>query len=206
MKRIVALVLVLAMCLVFFTSCEALAVFLLVLTGSQAMSAPEPNEFFAPEYLIECNLEDVPVPTCESSKIMGTNVYLNMSDEEFVSYSQAILEYLLAKEDAYFKGYQFERSFSMSNSSVSEYRYAPLTEEYKIVDENNFIFSLTELLNEKDETSDRYYNGVIIDIVRFEGTLEYKDGPYNDKKYSYNAIITIKHRPNDCVYCENSEQ
>ena len=200
MKKIVALILMLAMCLTMLTSCmylEALGIAGLVALWTKSEKTIVARDvFFDEELLVECRLTDIPQPKLEGSALTNNTLYLNMTDEEFVSYSQAVLDYLLAKEDAYFKGYQFEQGFAGGIFYIPEYRYAPLTEEYEIKNANRFAFSLTELLNEGDEYNYHYWNDVIIDVVRSEGTL---DG----EEYSYNTAITIKLNAGSRVYYED---
>ena len=200
MKKIIALILIVAMCLAMLTSCielEALGVAALVaLWAKSEKTIVDRNVFFEEELIVECRLTDMPVPNLEGSALTNNTLYLNMTDEEFVTYSEAVLNYLLAKEDAYFKGYQVEQGFAGGIFYIPEYRYAPLTEKYKVGDANRFIFSLTELLNEGDEYNNHYWSCAIIDIVRSEGTLD-------DGEYSYNTAITIKLDPGSRVYYED---
>lgn len=200
MKKILALILMVAMCFTMLTSCmylEALGIGALVaLWAKSEKTIVARDVFFDDELIAECRLTDMPRPNLEGSALTNNTLYLNMTDEEFVSYSQAVLDYLLAKEDAYFKGYQFEQGFAGGIFYIPEYRYAPLTEEYEIKDANRFAFSLTELLNEGDEYNYHYWNDVIIDVVRSEGTL---DG----EEYSYNTAITIKLNAGSRVYYED---
>ena len=200
MKRIIALILIVAMCLVTLTSCielEALGILgLVALWAKSEKTIVARDVFFENELIVECRLTDMPVPNLEGSALTNNTLYLNMTDEEFITYSKAVLNYLLEKEDAYFKGYQVEQGFAGGIFYLPEYRYAPLTEEYEVGDANRFIFSLTELLNEGDEYNNHYWNHVIIDIVRSEGTLD-------DGEFSYNASLTIKINPGSRVYYED---
>ncbi len=200
MKRIVALVLTVVMCLVTLTSCIELQTLgiagLVMLWAKSEKTIVARDVFFKEELIVECRLTDMPMPNLEGSALTNNTLYLNMTDEEFMTYSEAVLNYLLAKEDAYFKGYQVEQGFAGGIFYLPEYRYAPLTEKYKVGDANRFIFSLTELLNEGDEYNYHYWNCAIIDIVRSEGTLD-------DGEYSYNTAITIKLDPGSRVYYED---
>lgn len=200
MKKIVALILVVATCLVMLTSCmylESLGIAgLVALWAKSEKTIVARDVFFDDELIAECRLTDMPRPNLVGSALTNNTLYLNMTDEEFVSYSQAVLDYLLAKEDAYFKGYQCEQGFAGGIFYIPEYRYAPLTEKYEVSDANRFIFSLTELLNEDDEYNYHYWNDVVIDVVRSEGVL---DG----EEYSYNAAITIKLNAGSRVYYED---
>ena len=57
MKRIIAILLLLAMCLTFMTSCDILAGVFLIWAGTQQQTTMvAENEFFATEYLAECKL------------------------------------------------------------------------------------------------------------------------------------------------------
>lgn len=200
MKKIVALILILVTCFTMLTSCmylEALGIAgLVALWAKSEKTIVARDVFFDDELIAECRLTDMPRPNLVGSALTNNTLYLNMTDEEFVSYSQAVLDYLLAKEDAYFKGYQCEQGFAGGIFYIPEYRYAPLTEEYEVSDTNRFIFSLTELLNEDDEYNYHYWNDVVIDVVRSEGVL---DG----EEYSYNAAITIKLNSGSRVYYED---
>ena len=200
MKKIIALVLTVVMCLVALTSCielQALGIAgIIALWAKSEKTIVDREVFFEYELIVECRLTDMPIPNLDGSALTNNTLYLNMSDEEFITYSEAVLNYLLKKEDAYFKGYQCSQGFAGGIFYLPEYRYAPLTEKYKVRDANRFIFSLTELLNEGDEYNNHYWNEVIIDIVRSEGTLD-------DGEYSYNTAITIKLNPGSRVYYED---
>lgn len=202
MKKIIAFILIVVMCLTTLTSCiylESAALGgLLWLWAKSEREIVARNVFFDDELIVECKLTDMPVPNLEGSALTNNTLYLNMTDEEFILYSEAVLDYLLAKEDAYFKGYQYEQGFAGGIFYLPEYRYAPLTEEYEVGEANRFIFSLTELLNEEDEYNNHYWNDVIIDIVRSKGTLD-------DGEYSYNASLTIKLNAGSRVYNEEYE-
>ena len=202
MKKIIALILILVMCFAMLTSCmyiEAAGLAALILLWNKSEhKILERDVFFEDELIVECRLTDMPLPKLEGSALTNNTLYLNMTDEEFVSYSQAVLDYLLAKEDAYFKGYQFEQGCAGGVFYIPEFRYAPLTEKYTVDDSNRFIFSLTETLNEGDEYNRSYWDDIIIDIVRSEGELD-------NGKFTYNAAITIKHNSGVRVYYEDGE-
>ena len=200
MKRIIAFILIIVVCFSMLTSCmyvEAAALAgLLLLWNKSETTILDRGVFFEDELIAECRLTDMPLPNLEGSALTNNTLYLNMTDEEFTTYSQAMLDYLLAKEDAYFKGYQFEQGCAGGIFYIPEYRYAPLTEKYQVGDANRFAFSLTETLNEGDEYNYSYWNAVIIDIVRTEGELD-------EGKFTYNTAITIKYKASSCVYHED---
>ena len=192
MKKIIAILLLLAMCLTFMTSCDILAGAFLIWAGTQQQTTMvSENEFFATEYLAECKLEDVPVPNVDGSFRTETKLYLNMTEEEFDTYSKLVFDYLWAKEDAYFKGYEVDSGLAGGIFFVGEDRYAPLLEDYNLEnDAHRFIFSTTEFLNEGDEYNINYWNYVVIRIVRSSGTLEKED-------FTYNTTIQITNQENN---------
>ena len=201
MKKIIAILLIIAMCLTFMTSCDILAgAFLIWVAVNQETSIVAENEFFATEYLVECKLEDMPVPSVNGSFRTDTVLYLNMTEEEFDAYSKLVFDYLWAKEDAYFKGYEVDSGLAGGIFFVGEDRYAPLWEDYNLEnDVHRFIFSTTEFLNEGDEYNIHYWNYVVIRIVRSSGTLEKED-------FTYNTTIQITNQENNLrtsVYYED---
>ena len=201
MKRIIAIVLMLAFFLISLTSCDVLAAALLIWAGTQQESDIDAqNEFFVPEYLAECKLSDMPVPNIDGSYRTESKLYLNMTDEEFDVYAKQVFEYLWAKEDAYFKGYEVDSGLAGGIFFVGEDRYAPLLENYNLEsDSHRFIFSTTELLNEGDEYNIHYWNEVVIRIVRSSGTLE-------KENFTYNTTIQITNKDNNLrssVYYED---
>ena len=191
MKKIIAILLLIAMCVTFMTSCDILAGAFLIWAGTQqATTTVAQNEFFAAEYLAECKLEDMPVPDVDGSFRTDTKLYLNMTDEEFDTYSKLVFDYLWAKEDAYFKGYLVDSGFAGGIFFAPEDRYAPLKEDYDLDrDSHRFIFSTTELLNEGDEYNINYWNEVVVRIIRSSGTLE-------KENFTYNTVIEIKDKDN----------
>ena len=200
MKRIIAIVLMLAFFLISLTSCDVIAGVFLIWAGTQEPSMDAENSFFDSGYLATCLLSDMPVPNVENSRRTETKLYLNMTDEEFDAYAKRVFDYLLTKEDAYFKGYEVDSGFAGGIFFVPEDRYAPLTENYNLEkDAHRFIFSTTELLNEGDEYNRNYWNYVVIRIVRASGTLEKED-------FTYNTTIQITNQENNLrtsVYYED---
>lgn len=201
MKRIIAILLLLTMCLTFMTSCDILAgAFLLWAAVNQETSMDAQNEFFDSEYLETCLLSDMPVPNVEGSFRTDTKLYLNMTEEEFDAYSKQVFDYLWAKEGAYFKGYEVDSGLAGGIFFIGEDRYAPLLEDYNLEkDAHRFIFSTTEFLNEGDEYNIHYWNYVVIRITRVDGKLEKED-------FSYNTTIQITNNENNLrssVYYEN---
>ena len=200
MKKIIALILMLVMCLVSLSSCEILAGAFLIWAGTQESSMDAQNEFFSTEYLAECKLSDMPVPNVDGSFRTETKLYLNLTEEEFDAYSKQVFDYLWAKEDAYFKGYEVDSGFAGGIFFVPEDRYAPLLENYNLEsDAHRFIFSTTEKLNEGDEYNNHYWNYVVIRLDRVDGKLEKED-------FTYNTVIQITNKDNNLrssVYYED---
>lgn len=199
MKKIIALVLLLTLCMTMFSSCvdqtkvegaKFLGVGLLLLYFNNAAEKKIEtfNTFYSDEFILQCKLSDMPLPNLDGSAMTEANVvHLNMTDNEFIEYCQKILAYLLAKEDAYYKGYA---------SPTNDHHYLPLTDEYSITPTSqNFIFSTTPKLNTYGDSNyiykeTRYESPVIIMISRENSTL--KKG---FKKYEYNTSIEILFKP-----------
>ena len=201
MKKIIAIFLLLAICLVSLASCDILAgAFLIWAAVNQETSIVAENEFFDSEYLVSCLLSDMPVPNVEGSFRTETKLHLNMTDEEFDAYSKQVFDYLWAKEDAYFKGYEVDSGLAGGIFFAPEDRYAPLLEDYDLESNaHRFIFSTTELLNEGDEYNIHYWNYVVIRITRVDGKLEKED-------FTYNTTIQITNQENNLrtsVYYED---
>ena len=191
MRKIIAIVIMLTVSLVSLTSCDLFAGVFLIWAGTQEKGMEAQNEFFASEYLVECKLSDMPSPNVDGSFRTETKLYLNMTDEEFDAYAKQVFDYLLTKEDAYFKGYEVDSGLAGGIFFVPEDRYAPLTENYNLEkDAHRFIFSTTELLNEGDEYNIHYWNYVVIRIVRALGTLE-------KENFTYNTTIQITNQENN---------
>ncbi|MBR5817073.1 MAG: hypothetical protein IKY62_00350, partial [Clostridia bacterium] len=144
--------------------------------------------FFSVAYLTECKLSDMPIPSSDVMGFSNAKVYCNLSAEEYESYTQRFVAYLLAKEDIYYKGYHYETGNPGGIFFLPEYRFAPLTPESPIND-YWFAFSLTESLNET--TNDSYWNGITVRIER-------KDG--KTASFAYNTIIEIDNDPSLIVY------
>ena len=201
MKKIITFILIIVMISISLTSCDILAGAFLIWAGTQQGSDIDAqNEFFASEYLAECKLSDMPVPNIDGSFRTGSKLYLNMTEEEFDAYSKAVFDYLGAKEDAYYKGYEVDSGLAGGIFFVGEDRYAPLLENYNLEsDAHRFIFSTAELLNEGDEYNNHYWNYVVIRIVRADGTLE-------KENFTYNTTIQITNKDNNLrssVYYED---
>lgn len=191
MKKLVTLALILTLCLTVLTSCTAIGLLTLGYAMTREPDMVAQDEFFDEEYLAECKLTDMPVPDVENSMRSESELYLNLTSEEFDAYSKEVFEYLMAKDDAYFKGHLTEIGNPGGIFFLVEDRYAPLDEDYDLdSDSHDFIFSTTELLNEDDEFNYNYWNEVVIRITFTSGTLE-------DGDFSYNAVIQIKNKDNN---------
>ncbi len=198
MKRIIALILLLTLCATLFSSCfdrkdangaavVGVGLLLLFFDNAAEKKIEAFDTFYDDEFMLQRKLSDMPLPNLDGSAMTEANVvHLNMTDNEFIEYCQKILAYLLAKEDAYYKGY---------GSPTNDHHYLPLTDEYSITPTSqNFIFSTTPELNNYGDNGifkkTRYASPVIIMISRENSTL--KKG---FKKYEYNTSIEIIFNP-----------
>lgn len=148
--------------------------------------------FFSRDYLVQCNIEDFPLPVADAEEMRwsGEKVYLNLGDEEALEYSRTVMEYLLANENIYYKGYHYETGCPGGIFYLPEYRFAPLFEDSD-PSTGWYAFSLTETLNEGDEFNRSYWNGVVVRIYQKDGTCG---------SFSYNTVINIDYEAAFCTY------
>lgn len=189
MKKIIALVLILVMCLISLASCN-------IWVGMQEPDMVAENSFFAEEYLSECKLSDMPVPDVENSMRTDDTIYLNLTDEEFDNYIRTLYDYLLTKDDVYFKGIWNDISnpggifYLVSDSYIP---LGPVTENFFFASDSfDFAFSRSEALSKNGY----YVDPVNIMFKKISGTLE-------KENFTYNVWMKISNAPRSCFY--NSE-
>ena len=167
--------------------------FALLLSGCGWLLEKEPAiGFFDEDLLAACKLAQMPLPAAGEEEIRhnGNKVYLNLSDEERIAYANEVKEYLLEKEDIYYKGYHYDTGCPGGIFYLPEYRFKPLTEN--VEDAGGwFAFSLTSYLNEGDSYNCSYWNGVSVCIYYEEGERG---------TFDYNTVIEIDEKAAFCVY------
>ena len=158
-----------------------LCIFVLLSVSACGIAEGEPEVGFIDDAVLsDFRLTDIPIPDGDVRHI-DDKAYLTMTDEEYRSYCDEVMAYLLSKEDIYHKGYHYETGFAGGIFFIPEYRFAQLRED---TDSSVgwFIFSLTEDLNQGDEYNRSYWNGVFVRAQRKGGSLG---------SFEYNTVIEI---------------
>lgn len=96
MKKIISLLMI------------AVSVFLL----SSCDGEYEKDIFYSDEMLKEHNLEGMPVPNLENSRIYDDEIYLNLTKDEYDAYTKELVDYILGREDIYHAG-RYRRTYLM---------------------------------------------------------------------------------------------
>ena len=171
MKRILALIITVALCLFCLASCAW-------------FYTDRENEFFSDELLSSCKLSDMPRPPhvdnsrCSSSGLWGNTLYLNLTGSEYEQYVEDLLDYLCSKDDIYYLGYSVGSGLLGEILPYDE--IAPVADSYDIGDdEHRFFFSTVDALVKNDMLD----SPVEIGIIRESGKL--RDG------YEYNTEIIL---------------
>lgn len=135
------------------------------------------DTFFAEDLLLEHSLSGMPVPKLENSRLNESVLYCNLTDEEYQSYIQALLDYLQARADIYHLGSYCSSYLEAEIFPYDVYSYIP--ENYGENPENcDLIFSLSEEVSSNGYLSDP----IRITLDRGEETLG---------SFSYNTKIKI---------------
>lgn len=209
MKRMLALLLLLALGLS-LTACDS--------------ELPR-NVFFEESVLEALSLSDLPAPKLDNSRLNGTVLYCNLTDEEYRDYIQSLLDYLQAREDIFYLGSYCTFRLLGEIAPYDIYSYIP--EDYADHDGgHSLVFSLSEEVN----ANGFLQKPIRIDISRGEASLGLTSYTYNTKitlsstsrgaefdhcyrTHTYgegtfypipgqSRGITIRH----CVYCGSSTQ
>ena len=179
--RAITLIIIMFLCISSFTSCIFEELF--------EPTVIDKHSFYNMDYLADCKLTDIPIPNVENSIQTDEGIYLNLSDEEFYEYSKAMFDYIMAKKDAYYKGYWNDIGFPGGSHFIAT-MYIPLTDNYCITsNEHDFVFSTTEQLDE---------HGCYINPVRI--IIKRKSGDFNKENFTYNTYIRIDNKSWGCFY------
>ena len=223
MKKIISLILIVISCLS-ITSCN-----------KNTPSYLEYDSFFKSETLTKYHLDNLPQPKLDDSVLYnndGKVLYLNLTEDEFLNYLNEVSNYILEKDNVYFKslGYGVELAVGPLFIPMDVKVFIPL-EDNKEFSKNGecFAFSLqdelhngwiTNSMSEVYQVNIKYQEGKLEDID-FEytcfieiGEVDYakfetcaKEHKYNENFLSYpvpntNIVIDIYY----CEYCGNKEQ
>lgn len=162
MKKILACLLIIILCLSCLASCE---------------NSYVANQFFSDELLSENGLSDMPVPPGVDNSALrsGIILYLNLTDAEYEKYARDLLDYLRAREDIYYLGFSVGQYLLAEMMPYDE--IAPITDSYNVKkDSHDIFFSLEDGLTNSNEM---LRTPVEIKIVREPGKLTFNDFEYN---------------------------
>ena len=161
----------------------------ILLSGCSVFTETETDVgFFGEALLAECRLTGMPTPDGELRN-SENKVYCSLTQEKLQSYSDKLVEFILEKEDIYYKSYYYETGNPGGIFYIPEYRFAPLTADSEI-SYMWLAFSLTEQLNDHGN-SDYYGNGISISLIRKDGRIG---------SYAYNTVIELDTDPSFILY------
>lgn len=194
----------------------------------------EYSVFFSESVLVEYDLEDMPVPNLTKSVIYGDEInvlYLNLTEDEFKSYTEELTSYVLSRDDIYNKGlwYTYDIAVGPLFLPLSIDVYIPLDDNkdkinggYKLAFSKEDKLSsgwVTDLMSNAYEIDVRYENGVI-DEIDFEyntvikiGKAEYARFDTCAKEHKYGEAISYPVPGTEmeiyvsyCTYCGTETQ
>lgn len=153
------------------------------------------NEFFSEEYLSSLFVHDLPQPPLYDSRLDGETLYLNLTDEEFLAYSETVGKYLAASPSIYHAGaFHSSEIFGLFLIPVRFDMYSPLEYGYEINESaNRFAYARGEELSYNNAVQDHsLYGAVRLDIVR-------NDGHHEDADFDYNTVVTLSPSERICM-------
>ena len=223
MKKILAIILVLCICAMMTVSC----------VGRQP-SYLKYDSFFEAEKLKEYHLEGLPQPDLDNSVLYnddGRTLYLNISKEEFSDYLAQLSDYVLSKEDVYYKGIEYTTELAVGPLflPLGVSVIIPLVDNQEPAAEGEcFVFALDDELGTGwiyNAMRDAFFVNAIysegkIDNIDFEytciieiGSLSYAKFETCAKEHLYNENVLSYPVPNtdividvfSCDYCGHQE-
>ena len=169
MKKLVALILIVVLCLCSLASCA---------------SAHKENEWFSEEKLTNCLVGDLPTIEKDYVNHNGEDIYVSFTSKEREAYVAEVFEYLKSQNFKYL-GTRGEQKGTLAGT-LTTYYFEPATElsEFYVSSSYKFVYSDGTL----DEDGDLIF--CIISIYDYETkTLE-----YGTKNFSYNTLITLDYK------------
>lgn len=168
MKKALASLLILSICLTLLTSCVT----------------EEKNTFFSPTFLSEHNLESMPAPVCEAGYYLrdGDTLYVNLHELGYVNYVKHLVRYYLKlREDVKYLGYckKTQLKYGIIPCDVvglitSDYDYS--------ADKHEIVFSTADKLEVKN-------GNMLISPVKI--TVERTSGKLPTSGFEYNTVIRV---------------
>ena len=166
MKKLVALILIVVLCLCSLASCA---------------SAHKENEWFSEEKLTKCFVDDLPTITNDYVNHSDQQIYVRFTDDEFEAYAEAVYDYLCSQDYKYL-GTRGEMKNTLAGLGTSYYfEHATELSEFYVGGAYRFVYS--------DGTLDENGNPIfcIVRIYDCEvSTLE-----YGKKSFTYNTVISL---------------
>lgn len=176
---------------------SALLAVILLLSGCFWSHADDTlkNEFFSEEYLTSLSVHDLPQPPLYDSRLDGESLYLNLTKEEFLTYSEKVGKYLAASPAIYHAGaFHSSRIFGLLLIPMRFDMYVPLEYGYEINESSNrFAYARGEELSYTNAVQHYLlYGAVTVSIVR-------KDGHHEDSDFDYNTVMTLSASERVCM-------
>lgn len=153
----------------FFLSLAGLMVLFLCSCGAKNYSV---DTFYSAELLTEYDLEGLPAPKLENSRLDGDYLYCNLTQEEYEDYVAQVMTYLQDREDVQHVCYLYDST--MMFGFFPQQTFAPVTENYSLSGNHRFACVTDQTLS-KDSALEPYR----ICIYRESGTLGRTDFSYN---------------------------
>lgn len=174
-KKVV--ILLLTVCIVLLTSCF-----------NKTPNYYKYDTFFLEETLTTYHLDNLPVLNANNSALNNDEniLYLNLTKEEFDDYIVEVLNYIIDKENVYYKGIHYENQIYVGplwlplNVKV----IIPLLDNTDLSKKGEcFVFSL------KDELNNGWISNSMSDVFYVE--LIYEESKLEDIDFSYTCYISI---------------
>ena len=187
-------------------SISVLGISCLSLTGCKEQASLK-NTFFSDEVLSKYKLEGLPKANLENSRITDSydTLYLNISLEEYASYSKDVYEFITNKIDLYYQGYIF--GSHLVAEMILAYDVTDVYSKYDYKkDLNGFSYS-TENVEMNENEVNAYVelkNSKQVFIERISDEL--RDGfKYNTKMYFQSRTSSFQKCGVEHTYKESKE-
>ena len=148
-----------------------LAALMLLLSGCGAKNYSV-DTFYSAELLTEYDLEGLPAPKLENSRLDGDYLYCNLTQEEYEDYVAQVMTYLQDREDVQHVCYLYDST--MMFGFFPQQTFAPVTENYSLSGNHRFACVTDQTLSE-----DSALEPFRVCIYRESGTLGRTDFSYN---------------------------
>lgn len=180
--------------MVFFMKKIFIYILLFLVIGLISCDNDEPNyleynAFFKEEKLLENNLVDLPQPNIENSVLYdndGKTLYLNLTQDEFSNYVKEIADYILAKENVFYKGvlYDIRTVVGPLFIPLAVDVYIPLEDNIEYSPQGEcFAFAM------KEELAGGWINNLMHDT--FMVNILYQEGIICDIDFKYTSVVQI---------------